>query len=147
MLVLLVACATEPSGLVEEPLYGGTWDPPTREMLADVALPLDGDGDMVLMPGSTVGIIVDLEDRTPVTAAAECAALVTSCLDPQRNVLGCLQNVQVCDNDEPWLGDDPFCCPSACEDRYIELREDGREEADALTTALFGDAPCTPGLN
>ncbi len=141
---LFLACA---EGEVEQPLYSGEWEAPQREQLSDLPLPVDEDGNTVLVATpSGLSLVFDPDDRSPVSAGGECAGLLMACLDPLRNVLGCLQNVSVCGSDHP-SGTDPFCCPSACEGRYVELRKEGLEEADALADALFAPGSCIPGLD
>jgi len=144
MLFLLVACGRD--GVVEEPVYSGDWELPTRVMVEQVDLPRTEDG-YVLASGPFGEMFADPEDRSPSSAAGECAALLMACMAPERNVLGCLQNVPVCESEEPWTGTDAFCCHASCEDRYVELRLEGRIEADALATAVFGPEACSPGVD
>lgn len=143
MLFLLVACGRD--GTVEEPLYSGEWDTPQREQLYSMDLPTNEDGDYVLITQGDAQLVANPDDRDAISAAAECGAVVLACLSPERNILGCLQNVPVCDSDEPWTGDG-FCCDASCEDAYVDLRLDGAVEADALTRAIFGTDSCMPGF-
>ena len=146
MFLLVLSACPGNQGAVEEPLYSGEWEAPTREMTQDLDLPQDDDGDYILITTPGASLVYDPDDRSPPAAAGECAALVMTCLAPERNVLGCLQNVTTCESDEPWKGSDPFCCHASCEDTYVALRQDGLEEADALAKALFGDNGCSPGF-
>lgn len=145
LVLLLAAC--DPDGEVEEPLYSGDWERPNRSQLDTLDLPQNEDGEYLLVAGAGVTLTVDPDDRTPASAAGECASLLIACLAPERNMLGCFQNVPVCDSDEPWTGDEAFCCHPSCEERYVELRKDGLREPDAFTHAVFGPPACSPGLD
>lgn len=141
--------ADQPDDVADEPaLYGGTWDVPDRDDLDDVDLPPGPEGDgytLTAAPGMV--LYSDPTSRTPLSAAAECGALVLACVEPEiRNVRGCLQNVEACPDDRPWESDNDLCCPSSCEATYLEARTDGLDEPDAITAALFGESPCSPGL-
>lgn len=144
MFLLLLACGND--GAVEEPLYSGDWVAPARDMVQELNLPLTDDG-YVVASGPDGMMLYDEANRSPSSAAGECAALLVACLAPERNVLGCLQNMPICDSEEPWTGDDPMCCHASCEERYVELREEGRIEANALATAVFGPDACSPGVD
>ncbi|MBI2892126.1 MAG: hypothetical protein HYY06_01140 [Deltaproteobacteria bacterium] len=136
------------AGLPEEPVFSGTFEEPDRRWLRDLDLPPGPDGvgySMFEMPIGTM--ILDPDDRGPITAAGECAALILACWDPDlRNYAGCLQNVRQCPDDRPWEGDRPFCCPTACEPRYQDLRRQGLDAAHALTAAIWDDPSCMPAM-
>jgi hypothetical protein len=144
MLLLLVACGHD--GVVEDPVYSGNWDVPVRSDLYSLDLPTNEDGDYVLVSQGDAQLVANPDDRDAISAAAECGAVVLACLAPDRNLLGCLQNVPTCDSDTPWTGDG-FCCDASCEDAYVELRLDGAVEADALSGAVFGPNSCMPGVD
>ena len=133
---------------VEEGIYSGSFELPERPTEDSVDLPAGPDGGLVIFQSSQVVMTVHPDQRTPVSAAAECAVLTLSCFSPgERDWLGCFRNLPTCTSDEPWLRDDPLCCPSSCGDRYLELRATGLPAPDAAMAAIYGEDACIPGLN
>ena len=154
MLFLLACTCSEPdppvveTGRVEEGFYSGEWSMPEREALSELPLPEDEAGNYRLVEGPLASLLIDVDDRQPISAAAECGAVVLACYDPeQRDWLGCLENVPVCETDTPWEGNAPMCCAAECPDRYRALRSDGMSPVDAMVGAIL-DLPgsCMPGL-
>lgn len=134
---------------VEGPLYSGEWTLPDRSGLEGAELPVGPDGSGYTLLETHEGILwADIDHRDAVTAASECAAVVVACVEvDQRNLHGCLLNVPICETDTPWVGE-TMCCPSACTDRYRELRELGQEPIDAFIAALYeSPGSCMPGLD
>ena len=119
------------------------------EELKDIDLPPGPDGTGYTLMATNDGFLVaDPEDRTPISAAAECTALILACVEPNvRNLRGCFEAAPVCSSDTPWTGDDTMCCHKSCADRYVELREDGLDEAAAAITAIHGPEACSPGVD
>ncbi len=158
-LLLLAGCPDEPapppdddddtptSG-VEASLYSGDWSIPDRSAFTTIELPPGPDGTgytVVQTPQGT--LVMDPSRRTPLSAAAECGALVVACYEPGvRTRRGCFDNVAVCPDDTPWDGDEPYCCPASCAALYVQHREAGLNEPDAVVATLLGEEPCSPGL-
>jgi len=140
-----------PAAEVEEPVFSGTFEVPSRADFANPSLPVGPEGygyTMVALPG-TIQLWHDNTARTPFTAAGECLALVAQCLEPEvRNVRGCFENAPVCSTDAPWEPpDESFCCPSGCANRYVELRAAGLTVPKATSGALLNEGSCMPGLD
>jgi hypothetical protein len=141
--LLLLACNDTPT----EP-YSGDWEVPKREQLLDLDLPPNPNGPGYVIGGDHGGLLIaDPANRTPLSAAGECAALVVACYAPdERSIGGCLQNVPVCDTDTPWEGDDVLCCAEACTDAFYAGVDEGESDVDAFIGAVFGPQSCSPGL-
>ncbi len=137
-----------PRDLGEDPVYSGSFEEPRREWLQGLGLPPGPGGTGYALFDLPIGtMIIDPDDRGPVSAAAECAAMVLACWEPDlRNYAGCLGHIRHCPDDRPWESDGPLCCSSECEPRYQELRRQGLEPAHALTAAIWDDPSCMPGL-
>ncbi len=138
LLFLLSACSNHE---VEAPIYSGEWDKPTWDMLDDLGLPSgpDGQGYTVLPGPDGQELWADTSLRDETTEAAACGALVLACVNPpERNVLGCLQNIPICPEDE-------ICCPQACEEQYVQERRSGKEPAESIVDAIWGEDSCMPG--
>jgi len=85
------------------------------------------------------------DEPDPVFAAGACGGLLIACVEPGvRNTRGCLENVAVCETEEPW--NEEFCCPAGCMDIYIAHRKEGLGEIEASAEAIFGDEGCIPGM-
>lgn len=138
---------TGPS-LVETPVFSGSFDLPDRQILKQLGLPPGPDGRGFALLTLNDGVYgFDPDDRTPVSAAAECAAGVLSCFHPQlRNYAGCFANVPVCSTDTPWTSDGPACCAAACGGRYQDLLREGRDPPSAMTAAIYEKPSCMPGV-
>jgi hypothetical protein len=133
----------------EEPKFSGIIPRiPDRGILDALSLPPAPDGRGYSWVGVGEGTLTfDPTRRTPVSAAAECAAIVLRCFDAtSRNWAGCFEAVPVCSTDEPWIGDDPMCCPSACASRYQALRKQGLDGPGAFTAAIWDEPSCVPEL-
>lgn len=131
------ACSTHE---VEEPIYSGEWEKPSWEMLDELGLPPEPDGlGYTLLPGPDgQDLWVDTSLRDENTDAAACGALVLACVNPpERNVLGCLQNIPICPEDE-------ICCPRACEEQYVQERRTGKAPAESIVEAIWGENSCMP---
>ncbi len=140
--------ASPPGGGVEDSLYSGEWTVPDRSMLDDPPLTPHPDGGYIVHWTAEASLALDPEARTPLSAAAECIALVIACYEPGlRTRLGCLENVEQCGSETPWTGDEPFCCAAGCAERYRSLREAGYNQPDGVVEALLGQESCAPGLD
>ena len=135
--------------VIEPPLFSGTFTAPDRSTLATAQFPpMTGRPGYTLLVLPEATIFFDPADRTPVSAAAECAVLVIACFKPgERNIAGCLTNVPQCTTSTPWIGNDPMCCATACTPRYQELRLAGDNGPAAFTKAVFRAPSCMPGLS
>ena len=134
----------------EAPLFSGSFPVPDRAVLPALPLPPEPGGrGVVLVPGPEGGtLVLDASRRSPLTAAAECGALVLACYAPGvRNLAGCFETVPVCLDGTPWEGDDPLYCAAGCAVRYWALRRAGLDEARAATEAVLGDGGCSPGVD
>ena len=134
--------------VVELPLFSGNFTPPDRTALANLPLPpMSGRPGLALLVLREATLYFDPAERTPVSAAAECAAVVLSCYKPgERNFAGCFTNVAQCADNTPWLGNDPMCCAAACAARYQELRAAGEIGPAAFAKAIFRAPSCMPGV-
>lgn len=132
----------------EEPLFDGTFPAPDRRALDTLPLPPGPNGTGFTWLATADGaIVIDPARRTPVSAAAECAAFVVACYRAGvRNWAGCFDNAPPCPSDTPFLEDGVLCCPSACATRYQELRQSGLDGPRAVTRAIWGAPSCIPGL-
>jgi hypothetical protein len=132
----------------ELPVASGEVVAPEREQLAALPLPPGPDGrGFTVIPLPDGVLFIDPEDRSPVSAAGECAEAVIACFaPPERNLAGCLASVPLC-RGKPWKGDGPACCPAGCGERYQALRREGKGEAEAFGAALFAEPSCMPGLD
>jgi hypothetical protein len=132
----------------DEPLYSGTYTEPSRDVLETLPLPPAPDGSGFAVLATPTGTFaIDPAARTPVSAAAECAALVLSCFRANvRNWAGCFESVRVCPTDAPWEGNEPVCCPAGCAVRFQELRRAGLGGPAAATAAIWRAPSCVPGL-
>lgn len=137
-------CATPP----EVPRLVGTFPTLDRSKLSDSPLPRAADGSIVILQLPDGDLQFDpTRPRTPVSAAAECAASVLACLaPPERNLAGCLVGVPTCPSDTPWQDDGPMCCPAACAERYQELLATGSLGPVAFTRAIWEAPACIPSL-
>jgi len=128
--------------------YNTAWEVPDRSLLDDLALPPAPDGNGYLYNSGPDGdLVIRPADRTPISAAAECATVVLACHEVGvRSTAGCLANVPVC-GDEPWTGDDPMCCASACPAAFAQHRDAGLEVPEALATSLVRVPSCAPGVD
>lgn len=142
--LLLLACNDHPTEL-----YSGDWDAPRRDELLDLDLPANPDGPGYVIGGDHGGLLIaDPANRSPLSAAGECAALVVACYSPdERSIGGCLQAAPVCDTETPWEGDDPLCCAAACTDAFYAGVDAGKTDEVALIDAVFGPPSCSPGLD
>lgn len=134
--------------VVEPPLFSGSYPPPDRGALTALPLPpVPGQPGFMLLQLPEAIYYFDPAQRTPVSAAAECAAVVLTCYQAGAgNVAGCFANVPQCATNTPWLGNDPMCCAAACGARYQELLTAGETKPAALTKAIFRAPSCMPGL-
>ena len=142
--VALAQCEVEPS------IFSGPFSVAMPSALEDLPLPIDpDDGGFTYVQTPAVSLVAHPEAATPVSAATGCISLVLSCYDDElRNVRGCLENVDQCTTEEPWEdGADAWCCPTACTDRYLELRAAGSDPSQALSTALLRPGSCMNGID
>jgi len=139
-------CARAP----EVPRVTGPFPVPAREVLettTDFPPAPDGQGFQLLpLPDGLLGF--DPFTRTPVTAAAECAAAVLACFSPpERNWAGCFAAVPACPNERPFAGDEPPCCAVACFDTFQALLREGRDAPTAFAAAIYESPSCMPGVD
>ena len=158
-MLLLAGCPDEvappdpdpPAGpYSDDSMYSGSFEEPSENDLTTPSLPPAPGGGFLLMQTSEGRLTYDPELRTPVTAAAGCAALLVACYEPGvRGFLGCLENVRDCDDDTPWDDEGPeYCCESsACPARYRELRDSGLDAARAAVDAILAQPSCMPGVD
>jgi hypothetical protein len=134
--------------VIEPPLFSGSFTAPDRAVLANLPLPpMVGRPGIALLVLRDATLYFDPAERTPVSAAAECAAVVLSCYTPaERNLAGCFANVPQCATSTPWVGNDPMCCPSACLARYQELLVAGESGPVAFAKSIFRAPSCMPGV-
>ena len=93
-------------------------------------------------------LTVDEKLSDPITAAATCMQLVTSCIQTpdtpdRRDRDSCMLSARSCGSNHPWDEDEP-CCSSACQDLYAELRHDGYSMFEAWSLTRTGS--CFPSL-
>lgn len=138
------ACEIPP----ELPQLTGTFGAPDRTALEQLPLPPFPNGRGVVMVRLRDGDFgFDPEARTPVSAAAECAAAMLDCYDEAlRNVPGCFAAVPTCRSATPWKGQGPMCCAARCGERYQELLRAGRPVPLAFSGAIWDAPSCMPGL-
>ena len=134
--------------LVEQPVFSGSFDLPDRQILKRLGLPPGPEGRGFALLTLNDGVYAfDPDDRTPVSAAAECATAILNCFHPQlRNYAGCFANVPVCPTDTPWTSDGPACCTAACGGRYQDLLREGRDPPSAMAAAIYERPSCMPGV-
>jgi hypothetical protein len=139
------ACAVVP----ELPVYSGGFPVPERApLLAPPLPPAPGGRGFALLTLPDGALAWDPADRTPLSAAAECASVMLACVaPPARNFAGCLASVPRCRSRTPWRDDGPMCCPAACAARYQALRQQGLGGAHAFTAAIWGPASCMPEVS
>jgi len=133
---------------VEDPVFTGTFIEFDRTALNNLPLPPSPDGQGFLVLETAEGaLILDPEDRTPASAAAECAQLIMNCFHPEsRNFAGCFENVPVCQSDTPWMDDGPSCCAVACSTSYQERLREGMDPPSAAAAAIWESPACMPGI-
>lgn len=160
-LMLVTGCEKKPTPqepsppvtIVEPPIFSGTFTPPSREDirggLAAFPSAADGRGRIIMAVPGIGELIADPDaQRDPISAAAECSALIDSCYGPPaRNLAGCFENVEQCPNDTPWIDTLPYCCPARCATRYQELLALGLRPVDASLDAIWKQPSCIPGLD
>jgi hypothetical protein len=136
----------------ELPVASGAFAAPERAALraaleaAGLDVGPEGRG-FVLIPLPDGDLFLDPDDRSPASAAAECAEAMLDCIaPPERNIAGCFASVPACRGKKPWKGDGPMCCPAGCGERYQALRRSGQADDDAFSAAIFAEPSCIPGL-
>jgi hypothetical protein len=136
------------SVVVDPPLFSGSFTAPERSDLAALPLPqMPGRPGLVLVGVPHGFLYFDPAERTPVSAASECAVAVLSCYQPGvRDWAGCLANVPQCGDDTPWIGEHPMCCAAGCAGRYQALRLAGEVPPAAFVKAVFRAPSCMPGI-
>jgi hypothetical protein len=137
-------CAIAP----EAPIFSGRFTLPDRRALETAPLPPGPGGRGFVLLQEADGIFYfDPAARSPISAAAECAAAVLACYDPAlRNRAGCFAGVPTCATDTPWVGDHPMCCARACGERYQERRREGMDGPHAFAAAVWAAPSCMPGF-
>lgn len=137
-------CARPP----ETPVFSGTFVVPDRRGLDALPLPLAPDGRSLVLAALPDGILAfDPTARGPVSAAAECAAVMLACFHaPERNWAGCFAGVPPCTTDTPWTNDGPMCCAPDCGARYQTLRRTGLVGPSSFAAAIWEAPSCMPGV-
>lgn len=93
-----------------------------------------------------LGIVFDPDLRDPVTAMADCGALISACLEEtQGDFDACVLGVAVCRTDSPWTEEGP-CCPDACVAQFRAARDGGQTGFDAYVRTWALDGSCFPGV-
>ena len=136
---------------VEDPIFSGTFEVPSRADFTNPGLPVgpEGYGQSLGSPNGLIQFWYDDTERNPKTAAAECLVLIIQCIEPGvRNVRGCFDNVPFCATKTPWEPpDEAFCCPETCGERYAALRAAGMAGPAATSGALLQKGSCMPGFD
>ena len=103
-----------------------------------------------LRPGTQPMVTNDANE--PVTMAARCAKLVTSCVRskprPGYSIDECFDKAPVCPAGR--LDPAATCCPQVCKDAYRRERAGGTDAETATIKVIYGDdagaASCVPGM-
>ena len=102
-----------------------------------------------LQPGAQP--LVSNDANEPVTMAARCSSLVTSCVRSKmsgRSIDECFATAPACPTGR--LDPTATCCPQACKDAYRRERAGGTDAESAAIKVIFGDdagaASCVPGM-
>ncbi len=90
-----------------------------------------------------------LTERPPdaLTALSECTAMIVRCADPTipgHSIDACAVSPPRCTTSQPWH--EAPCCPTACVDRYEELRIAHVAPIAAFRQAFYGRPSCAPGV-
>jgi hypothetical protein len=139
-------CAVPP----EVPRVTGSFPSPEREVLESTTdfPPAPGAQGFQLLPLPDGLLGFDPFTRTPITAAAECAAAVLACFSPgERNWAGCFVAVPACTSERPFEDDGPACCAAGCVDRFQALLREGRDAPTAFAAAIYESPSCMPGVD
>lgn len=92
-----------------------------------------------------VDLSYDATLADPVTAYADCSALVLACVDSGSSDFdACVPATTTCASAEPWK--EEACCPAACKDAYAAARGKGEVGFDAFMAVFVTDTSCFPGL-
>lgn len=92
-----------------------------------------------------VDLSYDATLADPVTAYADCSALVLACIENgAADFDACVPATTTCATTEPWR--EGACCPSACKDAFSAARGKGEVGFDAFMAVFVTDTSCFPGL-
>ncbi len=146
----LVKTATKKAPPKEEPepYEPRQVDVPPLEPLRTSVLPPTGTGKPLLFASHEGALIVDETLSDPITAAASCMQLVTTCIQPPtvkngRERDSCMKSARTCESNHPW-DEAEACCSAACKDVYEKLRTKGYSRFEAWKLTRTGN--CFPGL-
>jgi hypothetical protein len=103
-----------------------------------------------LQPGAAPLVYNDANE--PMTVAARCAGMITSCVrskpTPGASLDDCFEKQPVCPAGR--LDPAASCCPQACKDAYRRERSRGTDAETATIKVMFGDdagaVSCVPGM-
>lgn len=115
-------------------------------------LPLNEEGNPVVIDTGDVEISIDPSRRGPVSALAACMAVIERCWEEQGlnadnriTIMDvCARSAPTCSTDEPW--NETACCPAACWERFEAGRRAGRDPHAVEREIYFGSDPCIPGV-
>ncbi len=92
-----------------------------------------------------VDLSYDATLADPVTAYADCSALVLACMEgASPDFDACISATPTCASSEPWK--ESSCCPAACKEGYSTARGKGEVGFDAFMAVFVTDTSCFPGL-
>lgn len=111
--------------------------PPTIDLGG--LLPRTPDGQPVLVEIAGSSVAVDLLTVDPITALAQCADTVTTCVAGGRTLDDCVASVSACGG-----GAEGACCPRACIDAYASARASGTRPVAAFDAVFFTQLTCLP---
>ncbi|REG26003.1 hypothetical protein ATI61_11298 [Archangium gephyra] len=80
-----------------------------------------------------------------ITAAADCAALVTSCLERTNGDFDtCVAGTPTCATEQPWT--EEACCPKRCKTDFNSRRAAGRGGFDTYIDVFVKEMTCFPSV-
>ncbi len=87
----------------------------------------------------------DATQANGITAAADCAAMITSCLERTHGDFdACVASPPTCATQQPWT--EAACCPQTCKTDFSTRRATGRSGFDAYIDVFVKDMSCFPSL-
>ncbi len=120
--------------------------PPAPPPLDLAGFPTDEQGSPILASSSNYYLVPREPD--PLTALADCTAMVLRCVDRRlqgHSLDACVVSTPACQTDLPWT--EPTCCPAACVEAYERHRIAGAAPIQAFRAAFHARPRCMPGLD